>query len=163
MISSKPFSLLMVDDDDDDCMLVKDAIGQVTLSLPFYSLRPLLSISLKNSGIAFRYLHDGLNLVEYLQESKKSGGANPPLPDVILLDLNMPFMNGYQVLKWIKSSPDFQTIPVVVFATCGEEATKQQCYACGANDFFQKPTKFDDLVEIIRSLERQWRFENLPP
>ncbi len=136
------FVLLMVDDDQDDCLLVRDAVEE--------------SRSCGEPRIDLRFLHDGVELLEYLKDSETGPPARSPRPDLILLDLNMPRMDGGEALAEIKSSIGFRSIPVVVFTTSGGTATVQQCYNYGANSFIQKPAGFRSLAGIIRSLLDYW-------
>ena len=138
MNNPKPFVLLMVDDDEDDNMLVKEAVEEVSLS------------------VSLRFLHDGVELLEYLQQSRNGNCTHKPRPNLILLDLCLPKLDGLEALKQIRSIPDFQRLPVVIFTSSEYKATAQNCYNSGANDFIQKPANFEDFVVIIRSLVHHW-------
>ncbi len=124
-----PF-VLMADDDEDDCMLARKAFEAC------------------GSPAAFACVEDGVALLSYLSRS--------PLPALILLDINMPRMNGFETLKEIKSMPAFQDIPVVMVTTSGEEKDMANSHKLGANSFFSKPSGFDDWVDMMKSLSDRW-------
>ena len=85
--------ILVCDDDADDQTIIKDAFAPARISANF------------------QFTSDGQELVQYMENSNRDGQR--PRPDIILVDLNMPEMNGMQALDWIKSHPDFRAIPVV--------------------------------------------------
>lgn len=121
--------ILMIDDDVDDVMLAKEAIA-----------------SLK-TDIQFTYLNGGNNIVGYFDRLPKQN-----LPDLILLDLNMPMPNGMEVLKEIKSHPDYSVIPVVIFTTSISEADRKECMRLKANSVVSKPHLFNYWGILIQSL-----------
>ena len=132
--SSQPFVLLMVDDDEDDCLLVKDAAKEIPLSgVP---------------EIDFRAVHDGFQLLDYLHQGDK------PRPTVILLDFNLPGMKGDEVLRRLKSDPDFQSIPVVIYSGIVENT--KECSALRASRCIQKPALYVDILDVIQSLVHQF-------
>jgi two-component system, response regulator len=79
-----------------------------------------------------------------------------PKPGIILLDLNMPGLDGRKTLEIIKQSQDLKTIPVVVLTTSNDERDVQACYALGANTYIQKPVDFDGLIAAIKRLKEYW-------
>lgn len=81
--------------------------------------------------------------------------ANPK-PGIILLDLNMPGMDGRKTLEIIKQSNHLKTIPVVILTTSNDERDVQACYELGANTYIQKPVDFDGLIAAIRRLKEYW-------
>jgi CheY-like chemotaxis protein len=123
--------VLMADDDEDDCMFARDAF--------------------KESGILglMCFVADGEELLRYLSDSAV-------LPEIILLDLNMPRKNGRQALQEIKSTPAFQNISVVILTTSKEENDVTFCRKNGANSFLSKPANFREWVEIMKSLAEKW-------
>lgn len=100
---------------------------------------------------------DGEELMEYLRgtgaHSARTDRANPAL---ILLDLRMPRMDGFEVLQALKSDPQFQSIPVVVLTTSAAEEDIVRSYSLGVNSFITKPVTFDGLVQAVRTLGRYW-------
>lgn len=79
-----------------------------------------------------------------------------PRPAIMLLDLNLPGMDGREVLHRIKSDPVLRMLPVVVFTTSGEDKDVLGCYAEGANSYIQKPLRMDDLVSVVKELSGFW-------
>jgi CheY-like chemotaxis protein len=140
-------TMLMVDDDPDDFFLVRHALGE------------------KKNGIELRLLEDGEELMDYLfQRGRFEAEACVPRPCLILLDLNMPKMDGREVLRVIKSDPSFQHIPVVVFTTSNDIDDILSAYRLGANSFIVKPSSYERLVAILASLMEYWmKSVQLPP
>jgi len=119
-----------VEDDEDDQEIFLAALQSIDESIncdPFFSAREAL---------------DGL-------EAKKV------VPDVIFLDLNMPGMNGQQFLAEIKKHEELSQIPVIVLSTSSHVSTIAETKQLGADDFFPKPVKFEDLVSILISVLKQ--------
>ncbi len=131
--------VLMADDDQDDCLLVKDAF--------------------KESGLLsdLRFVGDGKELLDYLlHRGKYASRQSAPSPCLILLDLNMPQMDGRVALKEIKSHPDLRKIPVVILTTSKEDQDILRTYELGANSYITKPSSFEGLVEVMGSLKKYW-------
>jgi CheY-like chemotaxis protein len=82
--------------------------------------------------------------------------VNQPIPDVILLDLNLPCMDGREVLQAIKNDPELQRIPVIVLTSSKAEIDIFKTYELGANGYIVKPVTFDRLQEIVASIESFW-------
>jgi len=138
MSREKPI-IVMADDDDDDCMLATEAFEES-----------------RAEGV-FSCVQDGLELMDYLlRSSNNENETHASLPALILLDLNMPRKDGREVLKEIKSDPAFQNIPIVVLSTSREEEDIAFSLRMGANFFITKPATFDEWVEMIQSLARDW-------
>lgn len=133
---NKPFILIAEDDADD---------------------RYLLKAALEESGITgeVAYVENGIEVINYLELiSKETGKLN--YPKFILLDLNMPKMDGREVLKKIKSNDLFRKIPVIVFSTTKNQMEVKRCYDLGANTYVVKPVSYDTLVETIRNICAYW-------
>lgn len=104
-----------------------------------------------------RFVEDGEELLEYLlQRGRYADPDSSPRPGMILLDLNMPRMDGREALKQIKSHPELRRIPVVVLTTSKAEEDIYRSYDLGVNSFIIKPVTFDSLVNVMRVLERYW-------
>jgi CheY-like chemotaxis protein len=135
----KPIEILMADDDPEDRMLVEDAWQESRLV---------------NS---LNFVEDGEDLMDYLyHRGKYTDPGSSPVPDLILLDLNMPRKDGREALKEIKSDPDLRRIPVVILTTSQEEADILSTYDLGANSFIKKPVTFESLVDIVKTLAKYW-------
>jgi CheY-like chemotaxis protein len=130
--ADEPLKVLMADDDEEDCSLARDAF--------------------KASGttVIFSCVEDGIKLLDYLAECRHSG--MPGLPDLILLDLNMPRMDGREAIREIKSNPALQHIPIVILTTSREEKDIAFSMNEGAESFITKPATFAEWIETMKSL-----------
>jgi DNA-binding response OmpR family regulator len=79
-----------------------------------------------------------------------------PVPDFVLLDLNLPKINGLQVLQQIRADERLACVPVVILSASGREEDIERSYALGANTYVQKPVVFDRFVEAVELLNRYW-------
>lgn len=128
----------MADDDPDDRMLTKDALVENKLANDLH------------------FVEDGEELLDYLYHRGKYNPGNAPKPGLILLDLNMPKLDGREALKVIKSDPQLKRIPIVVLTTSKAEEDILKTYDLGVNSFITKPVTFDDLVTVTREIGRYW-------
>ncbi len=147
METKKSATVLMADDDEDDCFFVEDAFRASKMRA------------------TLRRVEDGVELVDYLRRRGKYGDADlAPWPDLILLDLNMPRMDGREALREIKSDPTLRRIPVVILTTSRETTDILWCYEQGASSFIVKPSDLNHFVGFAENLEKYW-FEmvELPP
>ncbi len=136
--------LVVADDDADDRLLIEEAIVDAELDLDVH------------------FVEDGEQLMDFLQ--RRNGDAAAPRPSLILLDLNMPRMDGREALRAIRAHPDLENLPVVVLSTSAAEEDVRRSYELGANAFVCKPTRFDGLVALVRTLDAWWfRCVSLPP
>ena len=97
--------------------------------------------------------------LEFLKRSGDDSG--PPRPALVLLDLNMPGMDGFQALAEIRSTPELSTLPVAMFTASSDPSDKLKAFALGADYFFQKPSSLDGLHALAASLDGIARFR--PP
>ena len=119
--------------------------------------RYLMKTALEETGITeeVRYAENGVEVINCLEAViEKNGVYN--YPKLILLDLNMPKMDGREVLKKIKSHESYRKIPVVVFSTTKNQLEVTRCYDLGANTYIIKPVSYDSLVETIRQICAYW-------
>lgn len=119
--------------------------------------RYLMKTALEETGITedVEYVENGVEVLNYL-ESIKAENADQHFPKFILLDLNMPKMDGREVLKKIKSNDLYRKIPVIVFSTTKNQMEVKRCYDLGANTYVVKPVSYDTLVETIRVICSYW-------
>jgi CheY-like chemotaxis protein len=137
--SARLLKVLVCDDDEDDRLLIEEALKAAP------GIEWLTSVS------------SGLELMEYLTHSACLCLSDaPPRPDIILLDLNMPVMDGREALRQIKSSPSYRAIPVVVLTTSSQEADVVNAYVLGASAFLTKPETFQELVGKINAMAMHW-------
>ncbi|HXU76610.1 MAG TPA: response regulator [Methylomirabilota bacterium] len=129
----------MVEDDPNDALLVRMAFQRT------------------RSGIPLIILPNGLEAINYLQgEGVYADRAKYPIPDIILLDLKMPLMSGFDVLRWIRERPGLKRLPVIVLTSSVQDADARTAYDAGANSYLVKPTDFNELVESIKNLGDFW-------
>ena len=143
-----PITILVCDDDEDDRMLTQQALEDAHIANDL------------------RFVVDGEDLLDYLRQSGAYAGETgaAPRPGLILLDLNMPNMDGREALKIIKADPTLHDIPVVVLTTSGLGEDVIQSYRLGVNSFITKPVTFSGLVEAMNVLGRYWlEIVELPP
>lgn len=103
----------------------------------------------------FHWCRSGREALDFLQNAV-NGTAGTVLPDLILLDLNMPGIDGRQVLATVKADPVLKRIPVVVLTTSNDMRDVDQCYNIGASSFIQKPVSFEGLTEAVRTMKDYW-------
>ncbi|HEY5548316.1 MAG TPA: response regulator [Coriobacteriia bacterium] len=129
-----------------EILLVEDNPGDVRLTQEV----------LKEGRIAniLNVVMDGVEALRYLR--REGDYANVPDTDLILLDLNLPKMDGREVLAVIKADPVLARIPVVVLTTSGAEADILSAYSLHANCYITKPVSLDRFVEVVRSIEDFW-------
>ncbi|MDZ4676338.1 MAG: response regulator [Oligoflexia bacterium] len=115
-----------------------------------------------NSGTVecdIQVVHDGEAAINYLLN--RENGIQ--IPDLVILDLNLPKKDGREVLKEIKNHPKLRRIPVLVYSTSSAVIDISQCYDLHANCYYKKPFHLDDLILILRSVEQDWlKFAQLP-
>lgn len=143
----KTCPILMAEDDEDDRFLVQKAMEKNQVP------NPLVIVP------------DGEELLDYLhRRGRFSGLAAATAPCLILLDLNMPRMDGRQALKFIKSDEKLKKIPIVVLTTSPSPEDLDGSYDVGANSYIRKPSSFDGLVKAVLSLKQYWlETVQLPP
>jgi two-component system, response regulator len=131
--------ILMAEDDPDDRLITKKALEENRVA------NPLVTVG------------DGEELLEYLQHRGKfASSPRPPRPCFILLDLNMPRMDGREALRLIKADETLKKIPVVILTTSKAEEDILRSYNTGANSYITKPVTFEGLVSVIHSLKNYW-------
>jgi CheY-like chemotaxis protein len=131
--------ILMAEDDADDRLITQKALEENRVA------NPLVTVG------------DGEELLDYLHRRGRYALPAPAAtPCFILLDLNMPRMDGREALKLIKLDPSLRKIPVVILTTSKAEEDILRTYNTGANSYITKPVTFQGLVEVIRSLKSYW-------
>lgn len=133
-----PLTILMADDDADDRMMAADAMAEARVSNPLV------------------FVEDGKELLDCLLGSGDYAEDKPPLPGLILLDLNMPRVDGREALTRIKEHPELRRIPIVVLTTSEAEQDVFDSYELGVNSFITKPVTYQGLVEVMRGIEQYW-------
>jgi chemotaxis family two-component system response regulator Rcp1 len=132
----EPIEILMVDDSMGDVRLAQEALKEGRV-------RNRLSV-----------VHDGEQAMAFLRHEDGYGDA--PRPDLVLLDLNMPRMDGREVLAQIKGDPDLRSIPVVVLTTSEAEADIVKAYDLHANAYITKPVDLEAFLDAVKVVEEFW-------
>lgn len=143
----KSVVILIAEDDPEDRMLTMDALEESKL------------VNKVN------FVENGEELLDYLENKGKFQDQQLyPRPGLILLDLNMPKMDGREALKEIKSREEFRRIPIIILTTSKAQADVVRSYNLGVNSFIAKPVTFTALVEIMTTLGKYWlEIVELPP
>jgi CheY-like chemotaxis protein len=102
---------------------------------------------------------DGEEALDFLNRWE----AGEPLPVVVLLDINLPKVNGLEVLRQFKSAAVCQRVPVIVLTTSAEDRDIQRAYELGANSYIVKPVDFDKFVQVAAQIDIYWNVINIPP
>jgi CheY-like chemotaxis protein len=139
-------TILHVEDDADDVLLFQHACQKAGLACNLQAVR------------------DGVEAIAYLSGSDQfSDRQRHPLPELVLLDLKLPRVNGFEVLGWMRKEDRFRRLPVVVFSSSNHEADVNRAYDVGANSFLLKPVDFNALVELARTVHQYWLALNERP
>ena len=131
--------VLLVEDDEDDVRLTQRAFEKGQITNPLYVVK------------------DGEEAMEFLEHrGRYADRKGSPEPGIILLDLNMPRMNGREVLKQIKHNESLRHIPVVILTTSDQETDVLECYEEGANTFITKPVEFNNFLDAVLTTGKYW-------
>jgi CheY-like chemotaxis protein len=129
-----------------EVLLVEDSPGDVRLTREAFRDA--------HASIRLHVAVDGVDAMEFLRHEGAHSGA--PRPDLILLDLNLPRMDGREVLEQIKKDEGLKTIPTVILTTSSEEADILKSYQLQANCYLTKPVQFDAFETLVRSINDFW-------
>lgn len=139
-----------------DIILVEDNPDEAELAI-----RSLTKHHLANNLI---HLDDGEAAMNFIfSEGEYSGNLHPQTPKLILLDLNLPKVNGLDILKRIKSDPRTQKIPIVLLTSSREERDVMESYKLGVNSYIVKPVDFNSFSKAILDMGMYWLVLNEPP
>jgi chemotaxis family two-component system response regulator Rcp1 len=131
-----PIEVLLVEDSPGDVRLTQEAFRDA------------------NSSIHLSVASDGVEAMAFLKHTGTH--ANSPRPDLILLDLNLPKKDGWEVLEGIKESPTLKSIPVVILTTSAAEADIMRSYQLHANCYITKPVGLEGFLKVVRSIDSFW-------
>ncbi|MCL4473713.1 MAG: response regulator [Actinobacteria bacterium] len=134
--NSKPVDILLVEDNPADIRLTQEALKECKM------------VNTLN------VVTDGVEAIAYLMREGEHTGASRP--DLILLDLNLPLMNGQEVLAKIKESPGLKSIPVVVLTASAAEQDIVRSYDLNCNCYVTKPLDLDRFIEVVQKIEEFW-------
>jgi chemotaxis family two-component system response regulator Rcp1 len=131
MKTRKTVDVLLVEDNDGDVLLVRRALRAI------------------DTTVQLHVVTDGNAALEFVRRGS-------PLPDLIILDLNLPRMSGNEVLGELKDDPELREIPVVVFSSSGNSRDVQSAYRGHASSYIQKPQDVDEFFAAVAGLVRYW-------
>ena len=135
-MDNQPIQILLVEDNEDDVMMTLDSFDKV------------------NFVHVIGIVRDGEEAMAYLRHQGKFKGTS--LPSLILLDINMPKKNGFEVLQEIKTDPMLQHIPVVILTTSDREEDMINSYAYGACSYISKPVGSDEFITLVKQFSLYW-------
>lgn len=136
--TDKRRSILLIEDDVVDVLTLRRALRDAEINMPL------------------RVVENGEEALRYLRNT------GDELPAVIILDLNMPRMNGIEFLRIAKTDEEIRPIPVVVLTTSAEEKDKHDAFMCGIAGYLLKPVEYDTFVQIMRTFNDYWSLCELP-
>lgn len=147
VVHGRPVIILLVEDDQGDQELTR---------------RAMMHGKIKND---LHIVENGEEALDYLfGRGRYRDREKYPLPDLILLDLNIPRLDGKQVLKAVQADPVLRRIPVVVLTTSYQDADIQQAYESGAKSYIVKPVDIDQFTRVVQAIEEYWfQIVILPP
>jgi chemotaxis family two-component system response regulator Rcp1 len=128
--------ILLVDDNEGDIYLTREALDDAQI--------------INKISIA----HDGVEAIDFLKSCLRSGGQT--MPDLILLDINLPKMDGMEVLSIIKNDPELKRIPVIMLTTSSAEKDILTSYDNYANCYITKPVDLNRFMDVVRTIENFW-------
>jgi len=133
------FNILLVEDDDIDTENVIRAFKKNKMSNPIYTV--------ENGEEALTFLRN---------QGRFSNPEKSPRPGIILLDINMPIMNGIEFLRIVKADDDLKSIPVVVLTTSREESDRVESFKLSVAGYIVKPVEFEDFVNAVKTIDVYW-------
>ena len=133
MTAERLIEVLLVEDDPGDVLMTREAFAD-------YKVRNSLHV-----------VDDGVQALAFLR--REGEYAEAPRPDLVLLDLNLPRMDGREVLQAVKSDPELSSIPVVVLTTSEAEEDVLGSYSLHANAYVTKPVDFERFIEVVRQID----------
>ena len=137
-VPTRPITILLADDDEEDRELARDALQDSRLANDM------------------KFVVDGQDLLDYLRHEGRWTEEDSPRPGIILLDLNMPKMDGREALAEIKADDSLRRIPIVVLTTSKDEADVLCTYDLGVSSFITKPVTFGGLVDVMKTWTQYW-------
>jgi CheY-like chemotaxis protein len=130
------FSILLVEDNPDDIIITKRALQKGKVKNRLY------------------IVHDGEEALHFLKRTGPYEDA--PKPALILLDLKMPKVNGFEVLEEIKQDKDLKSIPIIMLTTSAREIDIEKAYQLGCNNYIIKPVSFENFIQTVIKMKEYW-------
>lgn len=132
----KEFHILLVEDNEGDILFIKEGLEEAKLQ------------------VSLNVVKDGREALDFLDKQGEYAGAG--MPDLVLLDINLPKKNGHEVLKYIKENENLQHIPVTIFTTSSSERDINLCYHNHANCYITKPVDLNDFLQVVATVVNFW-------
>ncbi len=130
---------LIAEDDQDTQLLIRRAFKQADLATPIF------------------FTPDGLHTIDYLAgRGNYADRTLFPMPVILLLDLKMPFRDGFDVLRWIDTQPQLRKLVVIMFSGSSLERDVEEAFNLGVNSFVMKPVSFSELLQVIMAIHHYW-------
>jgi len=119
----------------------------------------IMHLAIKRNGVVaeIHEVHDGEQVIDYLRgENDFADRGRHPFPDLLMLDLKMPKMDGLEVLGWLRKRPEYHRLPTIMLSGSGLEKDVEEAYRRGAATYFSKPASFKEFQELIKSVIDYW-------
>jgi CheY-like chemotaxis protein len=134
--ASRPLEVLLVEDNEDDVVLTKLAFDRA------------------GAPVRLHHVGNGTAAMQFLR--RQPPHADAPAPDLVLLDLNMPVMDGRAVLAQVRADEALRQLPVVVLTTSAREEDVKQCWRLGCSGYVVKPVDLAEFFEVVRAISTYW-------
>ena len=145
MLSTEPLVILIAEDDPNDVLLLRRAFQKNELDLPVHVCT------------------DGQDAIDYLRaHGPYADREKYPFPRAIITDLKMPRCSGFELLQWLDEHAECSVIPTIVLSASAEDRDVKRCFELGANAYFQKPSNFSELCELVKTNHLFWTKSVLP-
>jgi CheY-like chemotaxis protein len=132
-------TVLLIEDDENDVFFMQRAFREAGIATPLH------------------VVGDGREAIDYLSGKGKFADRKAwPLPCLVLMDLKLPYVLGLDVLKWLRSQPEFKSIVVVVLTSSKQDADIEKAYSLGANSYLVKPPDVHQLVAMVKRIKEYW-------
>lgn len=140
------FPILYVEDEENDILLLEHAWREASIQHPL------------------QVVHNGQEALDYFQSIGPFDNRSIfPMCGLVLLDLNLPVLSGFEVLSWVRKKQDLKRVPILVFTSSNQLGDIQLAYELGANAFLIKPASINQLVQLVRSVKDFWLLQNTFP
>ena len=141
-----PKTILLAEDSEDDVFFIARAFKAVGM------ISPLSRVC------------NGQDAIDYLSgKGLYADRVKFPFPSLVLMDIKMPFMSGFDVLRWLRQQSMFATLPTIIFTTSSQERDVERAYALGANAYLVKPSKLEECTTLAGLIKQFWLDANVPP
>jgi two-component system, response regulator len=138
-----------------DILIVDDNVNDVELALHALNAQP--------AQRRIRVARDGIEALDLLLGARPAHAATDYTPNVVLLDIKLPKMDGLEVLRRLKADPRTHTIPIVMLTSSREDRDIRDSYRLGVNSYVVKPVDFDEFTQAVQQVEHYWLNLNQPP